>query len=52
MPWEVQETANASWSPQSNERVYFASYYTVDDYVVDEEWTLGDAPVGTWELVS
>lgn len=52
MPWEAQPSPSGSWTSLDEDRVYFASYYALDDYVVDEEWTLPAGPAGTWEPVS
>jgi len=48
MPWEAQPSPSGSWASQEDERVYFSSYYALDDYVVDEEWTLETPPVPEW----
>lgn len=52
MSWEPVTRPVTPWASQPNERTYYASYYAVDDYVDDEEWTLGNDPAGTWEVQS
>lgn len=48
MPWETQTDPSGSWTSQQEDRAYFSSYYVLDDYVVDEEWTLPAGPDGAW----
>ncbi|GLV28193.1 hypothetical protein TomTYG75_07160 [Sphingobium sp. TomTYG75] len=52
MPWVAVNPAAQQWALTANERTYYASYYAVDDYVEDEEWTLAQEASNVWVPVS
>lgn len=52
MPWVAVNPAAAVWAETAAQRTYYASYYAVDDYVEDEEWTLVEEAPAVWVPVS
>lgn len=52
MAWVAVNPAAQQWALTANERTYYASYYAVDDYVEDEEWTLAVEAPAVWVPVS
>lgn len=50
MPWVLTGYTAPNWTAEDTDATYFDSYYAIDDYVEDEEWSLTADPSGSWVL--
>lgn len=50
MPWTLQGELASEWTTATVTRPYVAMFYWLDDYVLDEEWTIATEPDDTWVL--
>ncbi len=51
MAWTLIINGTGDWTPNTVTLTYVDMYYWLDDYVLDDEWTITPELSGTWTLV-